>query len=408
MIATGLVISDLAYAQSSAITNTHFALQEAKEYLANGEIDKAVAKLQTARDNIDKAIENEKTSGKSKTWNYRGDTYKEYLNVPQDKIEMTYMEAGKIAVESYNTAIKLDDSKRGDYKGPAQSGKAAVYPMMFNQGIAFINDGNFDGAMEAFDIVLLINPTDSNASLNAGLAAERKPDMDRAIQYYGQMIYQQGVKDPYPYVRVAAYYTDKEEYDKGLELIQKGLPVAKKQMLSAQKKYGGMPAGAEKEKYKTEVVDKWTGGVKDLQTTEFNIYLKADRLDEAMANLQSAIETDPENDGNYSRLGQLYDQNGDTENAMKYYGMAIEKNPDNLDANYNIGAFYFNRGAEKIQATRDMDLKTYQSEGKAMEDEAVEDLKKAKPYFEKVEELQPGVAKPQLDTINNILASKGG
>ncbi len=374
------VISVSVMAQSSAVTNAHFALQEAREYMANGDIDKAVSKMETARDNIDKAVENEKTSTKAKTWNYRGDIYKEMLSLPEDKIGMTYLEAAKISIESYNKTIELDDSKRGDYKGPAQNGKNGIYPMMFNQGIEYINKEDYDNAMDAFDVVLQINPLDTNAALNAGLAAERKPDMERAVQYYGMMIYQQGAKDYYPFVRMAAYYSEKEEYDKALEVISKGIASTSNK-----------------------------DAIKDLQTTEFNIYLKSGRLEEAMANLKKSIEEDPDNDGNYSRLGQLYDQSGNSEEALKYYSLALEKNPDNIDANYNLGAFYFNRGAEALQSTRDMDLNTYKEKGKAIEDQAIEDLQKAKPYFEKVDSLQPNdpAVTTSLESINNILKSAG-
>jgi tetratricopeptide (TPR) repeat protein len=370
---------EISKAQNSAVTNTHFALQEAREYMANGQIDKAVGKIESARQNIDAASSHEKTGKNPKTWKYRGDVYREFLSLPEVKLSVKHMEAARASIESYDKAIQLDQSKRGDYKKPSQNGKNQIYPLLFNQGIESINQKDYDKALESFDLVLMINPKDTNATLNAGLAAERKPDPEKAVEYYEKMIYQQGAIDHYPFIRVAEYYSEKEDYDKALEVIHKGLASA-----------------TNKE------------GIKDLQTTEFNIYLRSGRLQEAVDNLKEAIETDPENDGNYSRLGQLLDQNGESEEALKNYEKAVELNPDNIDANYNLGAFYYNRGAEKLQATRDMDLKTYKSKGVAMEKDAVEDLKIAKPYFEKVNKIQPDDAAVlnSLETIDSILKTK--
>ena len=368
-------------AQGAAVTNTHYALQEAKEYMANGNLEKAADKLMNARENIEKAITNEKTMTKAKTWNYRGDVYRQYLSLSEDLLDVKHLEAAEISLDSYDKCIELDLSKRGDYKTPAQNGKNQIYPLMFNLGNASINEKKYTTAMKAYDLVLRINPMDSNAALNAGLAAERAGDKDKAVAYYGKMIGEQKVKDYYPYIRLAEYYSSKEEYDQALSTLSKGIEVC-----------------TTKE------------GIKNLQTTEFNIYLKSGRLDEAISNLEKSIEADPQNDGNYSRLGQLLDQKGESDRALENYTKALELNPDNIDANYNMGAFYYNRGAEKLQSTRDMDLKTYQAKGKAIEKEGIEDLKKARPYFEKVDKMQPDdpAVLNSIKTIDSFLKNAGG
>jgi len=399
---------DFSVAQSMAVTNTHYALEEVRDYLADGQIERAAAKLELARENIDKAVLNEKTGKKAKTWRYRGETYRQFLSIPDSLLSLKHLEAARIAIESYNKTIVLDQSKTGEYKVLAEKGKDLIYPLLFNQGITSINEKNYTKALESFDLVLMINPLDTNATLNAGLAAERIPDAERAAEYYGKMIYQQGALDYYPFIRMAEYYTDEEEYDKALSVVHKGIGISEKMYSSSKANLSGLSDPSEIKKYQ-EVVGKYQKQVRDLQTTEFNIYLKSGRLPEAINNLKEAIKTDPNNDGNYSRLGQLLDQSGESDEALKNYEKAVELNSDNIDANYNLGAFYFNRGAETLKITRDMDLKTYKSKGIEMEKGAIEDLKKAKPYFEKVNEIQPNEAAVlnSLETINSILKTNG-
>ena len=72
------------FAQKSAVTNTHFALQEAKNALVKEDFAEAAKQLTTARENIDRAINNEKTGIDDKTWLYRGDVYAEMMRLPAD------------------------------------------------------------------------------------------------------------------------------------------------------------------------------------------------------------------------------------------------------------------------------------------------------------------------------------
>lgn len=372
--AIGLVIFAIqaGLAQKSAVTNTHFALQEAKNALVKEDFEEAAKQLASAREYIDGAISNEKTMVEDKTWLYRGDVYAEMLRLPaENSAGVTKIEAAKIAAESYKKTIELDVSKRKDNATQALNRmNNVVYVLTFNEGIQMINSGDNKGAMEAFEVAMFINEKDTNAALNAAIASERMEDFDKAFTLYKKMVDEMGATDHFAYIAVANNYMNKEDYDNALKYIQKGIEVNE---------------NAKKEK------------VKDLLTTEFNIYLKSGRLDEAIANVKKGIETDPENDGLYTRLGQLYDQmrdKSDVDNdyaamAIENYQKALEINPNNLDANYNLGAFYYNKAASIYQEVNNMDLKTYQSKGAALEKQGEELFNKAIPYFKKAHEMAP-------------------
>jgi tetratricopeptide (TPR) repeat protein len=79
-----------------------------------------------------------------------------------------------------------------------------------------------------------------------------------------------------------------------------------------------------------------------------NIYLNANKVDEAMKYLELAIEQDPNNASFHFARGSLYDKIGDTEKAIEAYQKAVEIKDDFADAYYNLGAIYYNKGVKQI------------------------------------------------------------
>lgn len=65
--------------------------------------------------------------------------------------------------------------------------------------------------------------------------------------------------------------------------------------------------------------------------------------DLAISSFQTAIEQDPNNYSAYVQLGVMHDQMGDS-TAVQYYNSAIDIFPESLEAWYNKGIFYQNRG----------------------------------------------------------------
>jgi tetratricopeptide (TPR) repeat protein len=70
-------------------------------------------------------------------------------------------------------------------------------------------------------------------------------------------------------------------------------------------------------------------------------------------------------------------------NAVKNYKKALEMDPDNYDVNYNIGVMNFNEAVEIKKKVDAMDMNTYKTEGKAIEERSTAKFKEALPFFEK-------------------------
>ncbi len=137
---------------------------------------------------------------------------------------------------------------------------------------------------------------------------------------------------------------------------------------------------------------------KGLIIEELDYYLQSGKNQEALTNLNLAIEKDPNNHLLHYAQGTILDKMGENDKAEASYKKAIELSPEYFDANYNLGAMYFNKGVEWNNKANDLPLnekKKYQEYSKNAEDQ----FKNALPYLEKAHQINPAdvdVAKPLL------------
>src|SRR5690606_27411640 len=98
----------------------------------------------------------------------------------------------------------------------------------------------------------------------------------------------------------------------------------------------------------------------------------------------------------YFSLGVVYDNLDNKEAAIEAYTNALEIDPDYFDANYNLGALYFNQGVEMNNAANEIkDNKKYE----AARAEARKVFEKSLPYLEKAHELD----KADIGAISSLM-----
>jgi len=115
LVAATVLVASLpaaVLAQTSAVTNAILNQR-------SGLLDKA-------RVDIDKAIVNEKTSGKAKTWYTRGEIYQGMLESPIYGKQLPAGEGLQKAYESYSKTIELD-TKTGEFGKQAVSKIESLY-----------------------------------------------------------------------------------------------------------------------------------------------------------------------------------------------------------------------------------------------------------------------------------------
>jgi len=135
----------------------------------------------------------------------------------------------------------------------------------------------------------------------------------------------------------------------------------------------------------------------ELLITEFNLYVETGQNEKAIANIDKAIAANPNNASYVFVRGKLKETSGDLAGAEEDYKNALVIDPDNLDANHDLGALYVNQSISIVEEMNNLPLSaTKEYDAKKAELDAI--YAKALPYLEKAYELDP------TDTeVQNIL-----
>ena len=126
---------------------------------------------------------------------------------------------------------------------------------------------------------------------------------------------------------------------------------------------------------------------KDLANLELQVYLDADRMDEAVTNLEERIATEPNEVTNYVTLANVYWFVENNDKAAEVAQQAIALDANNFDANYILGGAIYGQAAELNKKAGDpsLDDATYEK----VKADAKTKFEEALPYFEKCYELKP-------------------
>ena len=183
---------------------------------------------------------------------------------------------------------------------------------------------------------------------------------DAAIELYNQLI-DLKYKDENVYTSLSSIYMAKGDADKASEVIAKG-----------------------KENFPESNA---------FLINEINYLLKQEKSDEAMAKMEEAARLYPDNPSLFFALGSNYENIGKErkdekmmEKAIEYYKKSLEIKPDYFDALYNLGAFYYNKAADKQKQAADLPL-SQEAKFKQLEKESSDFFKQALPYFEQAEKI---------------------
>ena len=318
---------------------------------------------------IEQAILVEKAASKDKTWRYRGEIY---LNIAADpEVSAEYPNALVLAKESYEKAREVD--VKGRYERECIEGLGRVQIMASNNGINYYNTEAFDLAGNSFDIAASVARTvdmvDTMAVYNAALCYEKAGVTDLAIaRYYecAEIKYQV----PNVFLFISTLYRNAGDDEAALETLK-----------NARKDYPREQS---------------------LIIEELNIYLTSGDFERAKTNLQLAAEQDPTNEILWFSLGSVFDNLGNSEEAISAYLKAIEVKADYFDANYNLGALYFNQAVQGINAANDMWKPRMTNKEaaaqKKLETDAKELFNTAKPYLEAAFAANP----EDLQTIRSL------
>jgi tetratricopeptide (TPR) repeat protein len=319
-------------------------VQTAWNYYKYDELDKA-------KEAIDEASKSESSMGMEKTWYYRGLIYhKMYKHAKYGNLTANPLQEALI---SYNKALELDP--KSENAEDIQKNRILVASQFGEQGGEQYKEGKYAEALSSFESILSVTPGDNLVMFNCAISADKAGQKDKAIMYYNKLI-DAKYDDVKIYNLLAALYRSSNEETKAYEVVKKGRAV-----------------------YPSD---------NGLMIDELNYYLANGKSDEAIVTLEQAIAADPNNPSLYLAQGNLLDKAGQTEKAAESYKKAIAIKPDYFDAYYNLGAMYFNQGAEMANKANDIPPKEV-AKYEAAKKQFDEKFKEAQPYLEKAWELNP-------------------
>ena len=353
LLAAAVTLSITVAAQSNKV-------QSAWNALKFKELDKAKAA-------IDLSAEHEDTRNDTKMWYYRGKVYLA-INDDKDKFKDLDHDAAEKSFVGFLNCLKTD--KSGAYSSEENAApkllmaasvnlynrsKEATYNKDYEKAIRYVNY-----LPEAFPYdkdKALVRKNITTESLNADLFRLYKASGNNPkAKEYGQKLVDINYKDPNLYLDMSRMMLEEKDTAKALKYIESGRLLREDDM--------------------------------SLIKAEMRIYIDQKKIDVLLEKTSKAIEVAPDNEMLYFVQASIYEQKGDRDKAEASYKKALEVKPDYMEANFNLGALYFNRGVDFNKKANDLPL-DQTKKSKEYDDKANESFKLAIPYLEKAHELSP-------------------
>jgi tetratricopeptide (TPR) repeat protein len=339
-------ISLSAMSQKGKVTN-------ALNFIEQGALDKA-------KDALDQALADPKSKDWFNTYFAKGKLCQASFNSDNPKFQAFFADPLQEAFNSYEKAIELDPKGSMKKKIIATGVYNSLSVDFYKQGSAKFETKEFPAALKAFENQIKINENekyvggvDTGMYYNAGIAAFNCQKYNESIKFFekcAQMKYQ-GIT---PYYQMYQAYLGLGDTTKA-EATLKSLPTI-------------FPND------------------KTITLNLIDLYIKSNKVDEALKYIKVAKESDPANYNLFFAAGIIYLNNSKYDEAVAELTKSIELNPSFYETQYGIGAAYINKAADMFKAANDiMDPKKY--------NDAVEVANgvyaKALPHMEKALELKP-------------------
>jgi len=329
--------------------------------------------LANAQSEIDRASADEKLQTNGKTWYYRGLIYAAIDTSATTSADNSL----QIAMESFAKADELGKEGSEYYISDANGLPVlksqqiqTLWGVYLNQGVGAFQDKNNKGAVIAFEKSSLINPQDTTGYLYAGLASQNDKDFDNALKNYEKYV-EVGGESPDVYgSMIYIVGTEQKNNEGALALIQKAKTAFPKNTLFPKQ--------------------------------EIDILIKLDKVDEAVAGLEKAIEAEPGNAQLYFSLGVMYDNLENKEKAIEAYEGSIKADSEFYNAHFNLAVLRYNGVIEMVKQRNNLGITAADlKKSEQMDKEIDVQLKEVLPHWEKVHQLDPKDTTP-METLKYI------
>jgi tetratricopeptide (TPR) repeat protein len=339
-----VIISVAASAQKGKIT-------AAETFIRDGAFDKAKEAIETA-------IANPKSSGEAKAYYVKGKLCQAAFDSNDPKYKDLYPDILMEAYNNFEKAVQMDPKLKNTII--RDNTFAMLGNSFLNDAINKFNEKDYVGAMKSFEnnvkvaeSDLYVGVVDTLVIFNAGLAAYNAQLYQQAIDYF-RTCTKSGTEDTKPYIFISDSYLKMNDTVKAEEALMEG--------------YKAYPDTL-------DII---------LQATQF--YLDANNSTKAFEFVHKAMEKDPENYILYLVEGSLYMKLEDYPKAIASLEESLKKNPTQFESNYNIGLCYVSMANNMLnEANMIVDNNQYE----VAKNKAFDEMKKAIPFFLAAEQSKP-------------------
>ena len=334
-------------------------------------------KLKEAKEMIDVSVADPKLSQDGKAWYYKALIYASLDTTSVEEFKTLEPNALTIAIESLQQADKLAKGNSEYFVNDASG-----FPVLRTQQIAYLNshylnkgvelyqEDDYENAMVQFEKSQQLVPNDTTGYFFGSIVTQNLEDWDKAITNINAFIEKGGTSpDAYSWL-INIYNVHKEDKEKALEVTRKA-----------------------KEKFPEK---------SDFARFEIGLLIDLDKIDEAKAGLEKAVQEEPDNKVLHFFLGYTHLKQNKLDLAKASFEEAVKIDPQYFDAQLYL-ARVVSEEAKLIK--REMNNLGISEKDKKRRFELdkvyVEKLKIALPYWEKAEKLNPS-EQEVLDELYSI------
>lgn len=352
-----LFCASFTYAQKGKVT-------QAISYFTSGKLDEA-KKL------IDEAIVHESCVDFDKAYFVKGQIYQAIFESPLKDYKKLDPNALDVAWDAYQKVIELDVKKKYTKKLQTQYNNLIID--YTNKAVEFYNAESFKEALAAFKKVLAVETSeivnsqsvDTAVLFNAGVSAQRAGIYDEAEKYYKESL-KHNYEPARTYAMLANVLKEQGKVEESISYLHKG--------------------------YELFPNDPY------MLVELINYYLLGGEPEKAEVYLDAAIKQDPKNGSFYRAKGTLYEKMKEPVRAEEMYVKALEVDPKDFLAQYNLGNIKLTTIIEFHKKVQDIiDVNEYNKEL----EKVYAGYASVIPYFEKARELNP-TERNTLSTLKEL------
>lgn len=385
----------LVCVNTAIISQSQIEVTNAINFLKDGFLDDAKA-------SIDKAENNVKNKESYKTYYYKGWIYQEIGISESPKYQKLCDNCFDIAFEAYLKALKYNfvnpDNQNIDLN--TEPGL-----MQFAKIISTPDERNYKNTDVMYDIILNKLPALSNAFFNLGISYYQDKNYEKSYLNFEKAVTIATISfkvDTQLYYLTSLAALKYEKYEEAIKYSDLLITLNygntnEEKVANILNKAIALKNSGEEEK----MLNTLEKGIKDypdanypLIIENFNYFVKKGENKKALEYINIAIDRNPENASLILIRGTLFEELKLNQEALNDYLTAISKDPDNYDANFNLGAFYFNTGVDTLQWA-EKEIPVNNPEKYAVYKEIANGLfRQALPYLEKADMMKPD--RPEL------------